>query len=412
MKSPENRNVLRLGFVSLLNDLGSELLVRLIPLYVSGVLGAPMSAVGAIEGVAESTATLLKPVFGAVSDRAGRRKAFVVAGYGFSALSRPFLALARSWPWVAVLRFTDRLGKGVRTAPRDALIADSSIGRRHGRSFGINRALDTVGALAGVALFGAWTWLRGERELTSATWVGLCVACSLPGLLATALAGWGVDEIAPPPAASEAASRTSLHPAARPGGRLSGTLKRYLVVVGVFSLANSSDAFILLRARELGFTLPGILGVVALFNLVSAMTALPAAALSDRAGRRSLIAMGWVIYAVAYALFGAPFSSNPVVFASVVAIYGLFYGFTDGVERAWVADLAPSEQRGRAYGIFGLVVGVIALPASAAFGWAWDRFGSALPFLASSAIAVMATLLLFVWVPTSRPEAAGAPYSS
>jgi MFS family permease len=386
------KNILLLGWVSLLNDIGSEVLIRVIPLFVVGVLGAPMKAVGAIEGVAESTATLLKPLFGALSDRWGSRKPLVVAGYAFSALSRPFLAIAGSWPEVGFLRFTDRLGKGVRTAPRDALLADSSEGAA-GYAFGLNRALDTLGALLGVGTFATWAWLHGERELTARTWVGLTLACSIPGILAVALTQLSVTE----PKAETPAAKARLA-----GPPLPGEFRRYLVVVGFFALANSSDAFILLKAQSDGFDLAETLGIVALLNVVSSMTSLPAAWLSDRVGRRALIAAGWVIYAGCYAGIGTIAVGRPWVFAALVAVYGLFFGFTEGVEKAWIADLAPANARGKAYGFFGLVTGAVALPASLGFGWLWDRYGSDVPFVASAAVAMFAVALLFALMPLKK----------
>jgi MFS family permease len=398
-------NILRLGLVSLFNDLGSEVLARLVPLYVTGVLGAPMSVVGAIEGVAESTATLLKPVFGALSDRARKRKPFIIWGYSVSSLARPLLALAGSWPEVGFLRFCDRLGKGMRNAPRDALIADSSLKGQHGRSFGLNRSLDTVGALLGVGAFGAFTYLHGDSTLTAQSWTWICLFCAIPGLISVALVVFGITEVR-----AEVRAEVLAEVQAAPRevkkekpASLNPVFKRYLVVVAIFSLANSSDAFILLRARELDYTLPEILGMIALLNIVSALTAIPAAALSDRLGRRTLIAMGWTIYALSYGLLGSPWvTQGRWVFALVVAVYGLFFGFTEGVERAWVADLAPQQARGRAYGVFGLVVGLTALPASLVFGWAWDRFGSAVPFYASSALALLAISMLYALIPITR----------
>ncbi|MGZ6334147.1 MAG: MFS transporter, partial [Bdellovibrionota bacterium] len=327
-------NVMVLGWISLFNDLGSEVLARLVPFFVTGVLGASMSAVGMIEGAADATATLLKPYFGGLSDRLKRRKPLVIAGYSLSTLARPFLALAASWQGVAVLRFLDRVGKGVRTAPRDALIADS--GRAHGRNFGINRMMDTFGALIGVAAFAAWASSRGANQLDSRTWVAFVAVCSIPGFIATGLALFGIREVAAKTPASQKVSHAPI----------GSTFKRYLVVVAIFSLANSSDAFILLRAKELGYTLPGILGMIGLLNLVSSLTSVPAAALSDRLGRRTLIAMGWGIYALTYALFGSQLvATSRFAFAGGVAIYGLFFGFTESVERAWIADLAPAQAR-------------------------------------------------------------------
>ncbi len=400
-KNESEKNIIRLGLVSMFNDLGSETISRLIPFYLSSVLGAPMSVVGLVEGVADATATLLKPLFGRLSDRIHLRKPFVVLGYGLSALARPLLAFAGAWPLVAALRFSERVGKGIRTAPRDALIADSSSAGSRGRHFGINRSLDTLGALLGVGGFGAWIWFRGDATLTAGTWKVLALTCGVPGLIALALVVGGVIEVGPRVAGASS----------RPSGDLertekfTPTLKRYIMIVALFGLANSSDAFILLKAKELGYSLVETLGMVALLNLVSAMTAIPAAALSDRMGRRALIATGWVIYAITYGLIGwGVLEGHPVWFAATLALYGLFYGFTEGVEKAWIADLAPVSERGRAYGVFGFVLGAVALPASLVFGWAWDHFGSSVPFLGCAGIALVAAGVLVVGMPkTAKP---------
>jgi len=389
-----SKTVITLGWISFLNDLGSEVLTRLVPLFVTGVLGASMQTVGAIEGIADATATLLKPYFGSWSDGLRKRKIFVVLGYGLSSLSRPFLALATGWQAVALIRFSDRVGKGIRNAPRDALIADVSTHQKRGRNFGINRALDTLGAVGGVSAFMLWANASESSQLTASNWITLTLACSVPGFLAIALLLFKVQD-AP-------ATSTAILPASQSKTRLSPTLKRYLFVAGFFGLANSSDAFILLRAKSLGYELFEILGMVALLNIVSAFTAIPAAALSDRLGRRALLAAGWTIYAMTYALLGTGWVENRLAFYVLVAVYGLFFGFTESVERAWVADLAPKEQAGRAYGWFGVVVGLSALPASFGFGWAWDRWGSQVPFMASAVIALFSTALLFAFLPKGK----------
>jgi MFS family permease len=401
--------VLRLGWISLLNDVSGEAIARVLPLFMAGVLGAPMSAIGWVEGIAESTSTLVKPAFGRLSDRLGKRKDFIFWGYALSAIARPFLSIVGSVPEIGFLRFCDRFGKGVRTGARDALIAESSDfahrqapGARgnYGRSFGLNRAMDTAGALLSVAGFTFWVLSKHESAMTAASWRLLCLTLALPGLAALALIAWGIRDV---PSDSEEA--TTRH---RARARLPGELYRYIGVVGVFTLANSSDAFILLRSRELGFTLPGTLGLVMLNTAVAALSSLPASLLSERWGRRSLIAMGWTVYALCYGVLGSPFANrHSWIILPVVAVYGLFYGFTDSVERAWVADLAPQAARGRAYGLFGLVTGLVALPASALFGWAWERWGSSVPFLGSSAIALFATSLLFFCV-RGRPTGARA----
>ncbi|MGK5088675.1 MFS transporter [Bdellovibrionota bacterium FG-2] len=396
-KNESEKNIIRLGLVSLFNDLGSETISRMIPFYLASVLGAPMSIIGLIEGLADATATLLKPLFGTLSDRVHLRKPFVVLGYGLSSLARPLLAFAGAWPLVAVLRFSERLGKGIRTAPRDALIADSSHAGARGRHFGINRSLDTLGALLSVAGFGAWIWYRGDSALSAETWHVLALACGVPGVIALALVVGGVIEVGPRRGTAVAQKTAS---GLETSEKFTPTLKRYFMIVALFGLANSSDAFILLKAKELGYSLLETLGMIALLNLVSAMTAIPAAALSDRMGRRALIATGWVIYAVTYGLIGwGVLEGHPVWFASTLALYGLFYGFTEGVEKAWIADLAPVGARGRAYGIFGFILGAVALPASLFFGWTWDHFGSSVPFLGCAGIALLAAVLLWAGMP-------------
>jgi MFS family permease len=394
-------NIIRLGWVSLLNDISSDALIRVLPLYISGVLGAPMAAVGAIEGIAEASATLLKPAFGRVSDRTGTRKPFVVWGYAFSAVTRPVLAFAGSWALAGFLRFTDRVGKAVRTAPRDALIADSSArsggGRaRYGRSFGINRAMDTLGALLSVGVLAFYLKLHGEVQITLDSWRFLCLGLAIPGALSVFVVIGGVADspVLPKEPKKQSAAANPARSAALPPG-----LKRYFIAAGLFALANSSDAFVLLRLRELGFSLPGVLGFVALHSVVAAASSLPASALSDRMGRKPLLAAGWTVYLLTYAALGSKLLEHNLSLAPlVIAFYGLFYGFTEGVEKAFVADLAPSSARGQAFGVFGLVVGGLALPASTGFGAAWEHFGSSTPFFASAALAGAALISLFLFV--------------
>lgn len=409
MKQQEKeRNIVRLGWTSFLNDLGSEVLARLVPLYVTGILGASMSAVGTIEGIAESTATLLKPFFGRLSDRWGARKPFILMGYALSAVSRPILAIAGSWMIVAMLRFLDRLGKGVRTAPRDALIADSGNPRSHGRNFGINRALDTLGGVLGLAAFGLWVWHSGESALTRGLWTGFTLAAAIPGLLSVLLVAVAVTEVQ-----RASAMRKGLQSSQPTEPRLSAAFQRYLAVVTLFSLANASDAFIVMRAKELGFSLVEILAMIAISFTVSASTALPAAALSDRFGRPPLIAAGWGVFAASYAAMGSALAgSHKLVFFAIVIAYGLFYGFTEGVERALVADLAPEAARGKAYGAFGFAVGAAALPASIVFGAIWDRWGSQAAFTTSAALALLACGLLLFFIRRDDPGSADERHTS
>lgn len=392
--SSSRRAVVLLGWISFLNDLGSEVLSRFLPIYVASVLGAPMKAIALIEGVADGTATILKPISGRLSDRLRRRKLFVTTGYGLSAVSRPFLALCTGWIGIAVLRFFDRLGKGVRTAPRDALIADYGTSRDHGRHFGINRALDTLGGLIGIILFALWALAYGKQTLSSSDWITLTIFSSIPGFLACLLAFFGIREphrhrLATAPIALDTP--------------LSMPLKRFLVVMGIFTLAASSDAFIFIRMQQMGYTLGEISVAIMFFNLVSAATAIPAAQLSDRFGRKALMIAGWSVYAIVYFLLSYPAlcQSRPIL-ALILACYGLFYGFTESVERAWVADLSSPEERGKAYGWFGFVVGAMTLPANLLFGFLWDRWGSDLPFLVTSVIAAFSILCLYVAFPPKK----------
>jgi MFS family permease len=398
---PDFRTVIRLGWVSLLNDIGSETIARLVPFYVSGVLGASMAVVGTIEGIAETTSTLLKPVFGRLSDKNNGKKAFVLTGYLISSLARPLLALAASPLLVGFLRAADRFGKAVRVAPRDALIANSGNKLKQGKKFGINRAMDTIGAVAGLTLFALFLKFYSDApssipiELSIHAWKVLCIASLVPSSIAILIIYFGVSDFQ--------AFTKKKEVSASPKIRLSPILKRYFICVVVFGLANSSDAFILLKTRQLGYSLIETLLMIVLLNLFSSATAIPAAALSDRFGRRTLIAMGWTIYAATYTAIGLNAGARqPWIFALILGFYGLFYGFTEGVEKAWVADLTEAETRGSAYGVFGLVVGLTTLPASALFGWAWDRFGDRVPFLGAAALAFFATALLFGLVPAHQ----------
>jgi len=311
-------------------------------------------------------------------------------------VARSLLALATSPLSVGLLRVADRFAKAVRTAPRDALISVTPSEKKQGWRFGINRAMDTLGALLGIGLFGLFVYGKtggggSSLQLTSGEWRALCVASLLPCLACMAIVVWGILDI-------DQAPRTSERPEP---ARFSPILKKYLLAVGLFGLASSSDAFILLRGKDLGFSLLETLGMISMLNLASSATALPASVLSDRLGRKTLITAGWLIYVFTYAAIGLGFGRSPVAYAIVLGFYGLFYGFTEGVEKAWVADLTKPEDRGRAYGWFGLITGLTALPASVVFGWAWDRFGDRLPFLADAVLAILALGALWALVPSS-----------
>lgn len=390
------RNVFAAGAVSFFMDVSSEMVYPLVPLFLSAVLGVPKSVIGLIEGVAETTASLLKVFSGWYSDRIGRRKGLMGAGYGISALSRVALALAGTWSHVLGARFVDRLGKGVRTAPRDAIIADSSPAEEMARSFGFHRAMDQFGAVLGPAVaFLILTWHPGEYR--TVFWVSL-----IPGLLAVAVVVLFIRDRQRP----RARRATREGPAGGAGvpfreklRRLRGPLLGYLAVTSLFALGNSSDAFLVLRAEDVGVTAALIPLVYLVFNLVYSGLSVPAGLLADRFGRRRLLVLGYVMFALTYA--GLALARSPLHIWILFVLYGVYMGFADGNGRALLAELAPAERRATAFGAYHFVVGVAALPSSAVAGVLWDRVSPAAPFWVGAATALAAAALLPVLVRSS-----------
>ncbi len=396
-EGPLDQGVVTLGWVSFLNDAASEMIYPLLPDFVTRVLGAGPAALGVIEGVAEATASLMKVAAGWWSDRIKRRKPFVVAGYSVAAVARPLTGLAVSWGQVLAIRFSDRLGKGLRTPPRDALLADLVPQQSRGRAFGLQRAMDNAGALVGpiVAALLLRFWIAEERTLF--------FLAIIPGLLAVLLLVTRIPERkrdAAIPAAPAAASA----PLSRP-------LRAAVAVFSLFTLANSTDAFLLLRARDCGVPIWELPLLWAFFNGAKAAVGVPGGALSDRIGRIPTIALGWVIYAISYA--GLAFAAAPLHVWVLFGFYALFFAATEGAERALIADLAGEGTRGRAFGAFHASVGLAALPASILFGLWWKLFGPRAAFLIGAALALAATAALFLFrtrmaAPAeSRPEEGG-----
>jgi len=379
-----SRNVLVLGVVSLLTDVSSEMIYPLLPLFLTGVLGAGPAFLGAIEGIAESTAALLKLASGYVSDRLPLRKPLVVAGYGLSALARPLIALAASPVFVLGVRFCDRIGKGIRTSPRDALIADSVEPELRGRAYGFHRSMDHAGALIGPLLAaGLLAWFT--LDLRTVFWLA-----AIPGLLAVLFLVVGIRELPRQPSSAASAGKTGVTFLPR------GQLRAYLLILLLFTLGNSSDAFLLLRASELGVA-PALLPLLwAFFHLVKMLSVFPFGALSDRIGRRGVIIAGWGIYAAAY--LGFAMATSELHIWLLFAGYGLFYGLTEGAEKALVADLAPAAERGAAFGWFNAAIGLGALPASLLFGALWQWFGPLAAFGCGAALAAVAAVLLLIMV--------------
>jgi MFS family permease len=388
-------NVWVTTLTSFLTDVSSEMIANLIPLFLANVLGVSTAVIGLIEGIAETTSSLLKWVSGWLSDRLRTRKWLAVAGYTLSAFSKPFLYFAASWTGVLAVRFADRAGKGIRTSPRDALIADSVDKQRRGAAFGLHRAGDTLGAVTGlgIALLVVLATQSQALDLSRSTFHTLVLIGIIPALLAVAVLALGTKDV--PIRASGNLIKHNF-------SSMSGDFRFFLLVIAIFTLGNSSDAFLVLRAQERGLSVAGILGMLITFNLIYAIFSSPLGALSDRIGRKRLIIGGWLVYGLLYLAFAAATSAWQVW--AIYGLYGLYYAAVEGTAKALVADLIPEEQRGTAYGFYNATVGLMALPASLLAGilWQgvgnWTGFGVSAPFLTGAVLAFIAVgLLAFHW---------------
>jgi MFS family permease len=397
------RNVVTLSGVSLLNDVASEMSYPLLPVFLTAVLGASATALGAIEGVAESTASLLKLASGWLSDRMPGRKPLVVAGYGLASLVRPLIGLTRSPAQVMAIRVADRVGKGVRTSPRDALIADSVAPSIRGRAFGFHRAADNLGAVVGPLLAFAVLELAPRASLRQ-----VFLATAVPSALALALVIFGVREARGQVPEERRRARPGQAPAAAPAtAKVAGLGARFWWLFGVlvvFTLGNSSDVFLLLRATRLGVAQALVPVLWALLNLVKAVFNVPGGVLSDRFGRRPLLVAGWTIYAAVYLGFGLAASAWQAW--ALFAAYGLYFGATEGVEKALVADFVPAERRGTAFGFYNLALGVAAFPASLIFGELIDHAGARVAFTFGAGMALAAAVAVCFIAPPRPPAGA------
>ncbi|BCS53090.1 MFS transporter [Geobacter sp. SVR] len=374
-------NVFILGLVSFLTDVSSEMIYPLLPLFVTSVLGGGPAFLGMIEGIAESTAALLKLSSGILSDRTGGRKGLVLAGYSLAAIARPLVALAASPAHVLLVRFFDRAGKGIRTSPRDALIADSTDQNMWGKAFGFQRALDHAGAILGpLVASGLLAWLA--VDLRTVFWLA-----AIPGAMAVGLIVVKLRDV--PRRTSVSSSTFDISPPRN--------IRGYLLVLLLFTLGNSSDAFLLLRAGQLGVSPARIPLLWTFFHAVKMLASMPFGALSDRIGRRSVIVAGWCVYALAYA--GFALAGNELQIWLLFAWYGLFYGMTEGVEKAYLSDLAEPAERGAAFGWYNAAIGIGAFPASLLFGLIWQKVSPQAAFMSGAGLAGLASLLLIMLQP-------------
>jgi MFS family permease len=376
------RNVVILGLVSLLNDGASEMIYPLLPAFLTAVLGAGPAALGIIEGIAESTASLLKLYSGYLSDRVKKRKGWIVAGYTLSNIIRPLIAFSTSWLHVLALRFSDRVGKGLRTSPRDAIIADSTPPEFRGKAYGFHRAMDHTGAIVGPLAATALLLAFHDDVKT------IFLLSFIPGLLAVAMLLFGLREKPPegPRTAPASFNFRSAWAEMTPGFR------KYLFIILIFTLGNSADAFLLLRAQQLGVSVALLPAIWVVLHIVKMSFSVPGGILSDRIGRKKVIVAGWLVYAAVYAGFGLA-SARWHAWA-LFAVYGIYFGLTEGVEKALVADFAPVHLRGSSFGLYHLIVGIGALPASLLFGLVWQKFGSTAAFGMGAGLALLASVML------------------
>ncbi len=389
------RNIWAVSLTSFFMDISSEMVINLIPLFLSNALGVKTNIIGLIEGVAESTASILKVFSGWLSDKLKARKWPAVVGYALSAFSKPFFYFASSWGWVAGVRWADRVGKGIRTGPRDALVADSIKPEQRGLAFGFHRAADTGGAMVGllIALGVVWAAQSSELTLGMGTFRTVVLVSLIPAFLAVLSLAIGAVETGVK--GEREAPKLSFK-------ALGKRFIIFMLIVGLFDLGNSSDAFLVLRAQERGLSVTGILAMLAVFNLVYTLVSTPAGALSDKIGREKMIIGGWVVYALVYLGFGLAATAWHIWVLYI--LYGLYYGLAYGTAKAMVADLVPAELRGTAYGTYNAVLGMIDLPASLIAGllWQgmgdWGGFGPSAPFLFGAGAAMLATVLMAIWL--------------
>lgn len=388
-----HRNVVALGAASLLTDVSSEMLVPILPLFVTATLGASVTSLGIIEGIAECTASVARLGSGWLSDRIGRRKPFAAFGYALSGAAKAAMAFAGTWGFILAMRFTDRLGKALRSPPRDALIADSTADAHLGRAFGLHRAMDTLGAAIGPLL--AWWLLSRWESLGVEGYRRVFLTSGIPAALGVVAILLFVKAV---PAAPRVA-RTL----AQQAGALGPSFRRFLVVDAAFQLGNSSMAFVLLRTQGAGWSAGEVALVYLAYNLAYAALAWPFGGLSDRIGRRPLLLAAYAVYAGTYALLALGATKAGVVAA--LLLLAVHSALVEGQAKSLVADLVPRDLRATAYGVHATVVGLALLPASVAAGVLWDRVGPAAPFALGSALAALAALLLAVLLPPARERA-------
>ncbi len=382
------RNVFISGLVSFFMDISSEMIYPLVPLFLANVLGVNKSVIGLIEGIAESTASLLKVFSGWFSDRIGNRKWLMAVGYGISAISRPIIALAATWHHVMGFRFMDRFGKGIRTAPRDAIIAEASETTYMGRAFSFHRSLDTMGAVIGPALA---FFLLGifSNDYRKVFWLSM-----IPGIIAVLLIIFFI---------TEKKKVFSVKPAERPKltmKHFDWRFKSFVLIAGIFAIGNSSDVFLILRAQQIGIPTVMIPVVYLLFNLIYSLSAIPAGIAADRFGRKRVILLGFILFAVLY--YGFAIASDTKAIWILFGFYGLFMGLTEGIQKAFLATIIPQDFKATAFGVYNTVIGIAMFPASLVGGWLWDNISPSATFYFGAITASLSAALFTIFIVSMR----------
>jgi MFS family permease len=383
------KNVTVAGLVSFFMDVSSEMIYPLVPLFLANVIGVNKSVIGLIEGIAESTASLLKVFSGWFSDRIGNRKWLMAAGYGISTLSRPFVALATGWQQVMGSRFIDRFGKGVRTAPRDAIIAESADRASLGKAFGLHRSMDTMGAVVGPALA---FFLLGifSNDYRKVFWLSM-----IPGVIAVLLIIFFITE----------KKKAVVAHADRPKltfKHFDWKFKFFVAIAGLFAIGNSSDVFLILRAQQVGVSTVMVPVVYLLFNLVYSLSAIPAGIAADKFGKKRVILLGFILFAFLY--YGFAIASDTKAVWVLFGLYGLFMGLTEGIQKAFLATIIPQDFKATAFGVFNTVVGLAMLPASLIGGWLWDHVSPSATFYFGATTASLSAVLFIVFIAIIKKE--------
>ena len=388
------RNVFFTGLVSFFMDMSSEMIYPLVPIFLSSVLGVNKSVIGFIEGIAESTASLLKVFSGWFSDRIGKRKILLIVGYGISTLSRPIIALSTLWGHVLAFRFTDRFGKGIRGAPRDAIIAESTPYKDLGRSFGFHRGMDTLGGVAGPAVaFLLLSLFTGNYRLVF--WLSM-----IPGIIAVLIIVFFIKEQKTKRAEIQESDASELLASGESPRRLAfranfdWRFKAFVAIATLFAIGNSSDVFLILKATDTGVKETQIPIIYLCFNLVYALTAIPAGILSDRIGRKRIILAGFILFGFIY--WGFASASEQKHIWGLFLLYGVFMGLTEGIQKAYLGTIIPDKFRATGYGIFNTFTGLAIFPASVVGGWLWDKYGSHATFYYGTATAFVSAFLFLV----------------